>query len=54
MKNFTIRNEQPSDYKEVENLVRESFGMYIVLGVWSIMCCIASATMRLSSRNLIS
>ena len=25
MKDFTVRNERPEEYREVENLVRESF-----------------------------
>lgn len=36
--NIIIRLEKREEYREVENLVRESFGMYTVLDAWSIMC----------------
>ena len=40
MKDFTVRNERPEEYREVENLVRESFGTSTALGALSIMMSI--------------
>ena len=53
MKNLTIRNEKKEDYREVENLIRESFGMFTDQAVMSTMLFISFVMMRLLFPNLI-
>ena len=38
---YRIRLEKIEERRQVENLVRESFGMSTVPAAWSTMCCTA-------------
>lgn len=50
-KNITIRLENENDYRNVENLTREAFGMSTVPAAWSTMYCIAIGRTRTLCRS---
>lgn len=50
-KNITIRLENKDDYRAVENLTRESSGMFIDPAVWNTMYCIVIGMIRRLCRS---